>query len=133
MRVHNYWMLHIGKSTVCTHKSTPKYCRFVVYKYTYTTGWSTMHAMARFCNRSCRCMSPLRGGPPALKQLRRAGRYAKMANLPPAISQVPDGPQGRSARQIALSRASPSDGDAPGPKTGRPQSTFFRAIWNRNR
>jgi hypothetical protein len=31
-------------------------------------------------------------------------------------------------RQIALSRASPSDGGALGPQTGRPQSTFFTAI-----
>jgi hypothetical protein len=31
-----------------------------------------------------------------------------MANLPPAISHDPEGPQGRSTRQIALSRASPS-------------------------
>jgi hypothetical protein len=71
-------------------------------------------------------MSSLRGGPPALKQLHRACRYANTANLPPAISRVLEGPHGRSTRQIALSRASPSDGGAPEPKTRkkRPQSTF---------
>jgi hypothetical protein len=73
-------------------------------------------------------MSSLRGGPRALKQLQWARRYAKIANLPPAISQAPEGPQGRSTRQIALSRASPSDGGALGPQTGRPQSAFLTAI-----
>ena len=53
------------------------------------------HVMVRFCNRSCRCMSSLRGGPPVLNQLQWARHYAKMANLPPAISQAPEGPQGR--------------------------------------
>ena len=69
-------------------------------------------------------MSSLRGGPPTLKQLHRAGRYAKMADPPPAIYQAPEGPPGRSTRQIALSRASLSDGGAPGPKTGGPKPTF---------
>ena len=50
-----------------------------------------------------------------------------MADLPPALSQAPAGPQGRLTRQIALSRASPSDGGALGPQTGRPQSTFFNS------
>jgi hypothetical protein len=48
-----------------------------------------------------------------------------MADLTPALSQAPEGPQGRLTQQIALSRASPSDGGALGPQTGRPQSTFF--------
>jgi hypothetical protein len=61
-------------------------------------------------------MSALRGGTPALKQLRRAGRYAKMANLPPAISQAPEGLE-RLYQMVAL-----------WPKIGRPQSTFLRAI-----
>ena len=45
-------------------------------------------------------MSSLRGGPPALKQLQRARRYAKMANLPLAISQAPEGP--RDVRRVNL-------------------------------
>jgi hypothetical protein len=52
----------------------------------------------------------LRGGAPALEQLHRAHRYAKMADPPPAIFQATEGPHGRSIRQIAPSRASPSDG-----------------------
>ena len=59
----------------------------------YTSGRSTMHVMVRFCNRNCRCMTSLRGGPHALKQLQRAGRYAKMVNLPLAIYQAPEGPR----------------------------------------
>ena len=107
-------------SQLCTHLNKQRYCHFGVYKYTYTSGRSTMHVMVRFCNRSCRCMSSLRGGPPTLKQLHWTGHYAKMANLPPAISHAPEGPHGRSTRQIALFRASPSDasdGGALGPKT----------------
>jgi hypothetical protein len=73
-------------------------------------------------------MSSLRGGPPVLEQLQRARRYAKMANLPPAISQAPKGPQGRPTRQIVLTRTSPSDGGALGPQTRRPQSKFLTAI-----
>ena len=115
-------------SQLCTHQYTYRYCHFGVYKYIYTAGRSTMQVMVRFCIRSCRCMSSLRGGPRALKQLHRARHYAKMVTLPPAISHAPEGPQGRSTRQIALSRAPPSDGGAPGPKIGRPQSTFSRAI-----
>jgi hypothetical protein len=58
-------------------------------------------------------MSSLRGEPPALKQLHPAHHYAKMANLPLAISQALEGPQERSTRQIAPSRAFPSDGGGP--------------------
>ena len=53
---------------------------------------------------------------------------SKMDNLPLAIYQALEGPEGRSTRQIALSRASPSDGGALGPQTGRPQLTFLTAI-----
>jgi hypothetical protein len=41
----------------------------------------------------------------------------------------PRRPQGRLTRQITLPRASPSDGGALGPQTGRPQSTFFTAYY----
>jgi hypothetical protein len=50
-------------------------------------------AAAGGIDRSCRCMSSLRGGPRAVKQLQRARRYAKMANLPPAVSEAPEGPR----------------------------------------
>ena len=56
-------------SQLCTQEYTPKYCHFGVYKYTYTAGRSTMHVMVRFCIWSCRCMSPMRGELPTLKQL----------------------------------------------------------------
>jgi hypothetical protein len=51
--------------------------------------------------------SRVRGGPRALKHLQWARHYAKMADLPPAISQAPEGPQGRSTRQIANCRERP--------------------------
>jgi hypothetical protein len=85
-------------SQLCTHVFTHSYCHLGIYNYTYTSGRSTMQVMVKFCIRiatSCRCMSSLRGGPRALNQLHRARRYAKMANLPPAISQAPEGPHGR--------------------------------------
>jgi hypothetical protein len=87
---------------LCREEYTLKYCHFGAYKYMHTDGRSTMHAMVRFCVRSCRCMSSLRGGPPALKQLRRAHCYAKMADLPPPISHAPEGP--RDVRHAKLHR-----------------------------
>jgi hypothetical protein len=78
-------------SQLCTHLNKQRYYHFSVYKCIHTAGRSTMQVMVRFCNRSCRCMSSLLGGAPVLKQLQRARRYAKMANLPPTISQAPEG------------------------------------------
>jgi hypothetical protein len=102
-------------SQLCAHFNAHRYCHFGVYKYMHTDGRSAMQVMVRFCIWSCRCMSSLRGGPPTLKQLHPAHRKANniMANLPSAISHAPECPQGRSTRQIASSRASPSDGGSP--------------------
>jgi hypothetical protein len=57
-----FFLCCTSASQLCTKEYTPKYYHFDIYKYMYTSGRSTMHVMVQFCNRSCRCMSSLRGG-----------------------------------------------------------------------